>query len=123
MPAALLDFGAGCVRPMWTNLDAIGWIVDYVDVDSDRTLEAQMDAGYLRTAGTTPYHWRPDRWAVTDTGAGAELRSLDYPDDRPMREVSRTVTPLKGGAVIVMFEAAMTAILRDEQIVWIARLD
>lgn len=120
MTTALIDIEAGCFRPAWTNPNAIGWIIGYIDCHSEDSIEDQMVRGYEMTAGIAPYEWEAGAWEIR----GDTLVALRYPEDAPYREVSRTLTPLKGGLEVRMYEAAMTAIVGPgDRVLWVARLD
>lgn len=125
MPALLLNLETGQAHPMWTNPDAVGFLIGYLDAfDLETSTEDQMTAGYRKSAGVDPIPAPVSDFAVHgDFGStgGLVLTSTKYPEDAPYREVSRTQAG--DGALVVMFEAAMTCIIRDEQINWVARLD
>lgn len=111
------------VRPSWTNNDAIGFLVLYLDaMDPDTPAEQAMIEGYQATAGIEPYEFDVKDFTL-DEGHNETLvlRSLRYPEDEPYKEVSRCIAG--DGATVVMFRAAMTAVIRDGQLVWLARLD
>ena len=75
-----------------------------------------MVKGYLNSAGCAPYEWPPVEWNIDENG---NLISLKY--DEVYDRVSECTAG--DGSKVVMFEAALTAVIRDDKIVWLARLD
>lgn len=118
MTKYLIDIEAGTFRPSWTDNEAVGFLIGYLDaVDRATPAEVQMAAGYRRSAGCDPYPQDPKDWLIDKTG----LRSLKHPEDPPYAEVSRCKAG--DGSDVIMFDCAMTAVVRGADIVWLARLD
>ena len=123
MAQYLIDLQAGCVRPMWTDNEAIGFLVEYLDAFDRSPAEEQMATGYMRSAGTSPYPHDVSDWRVEnlDTVGGARLVTDQYGDPERFREVSRCTAGDR--STVIMFESAMTAVIRDGNVAWLARLD
>lgn len=115
MARMMIDIESGCFRPFWTNMNAIGYLAFYFDMHDKRSAEEQLISGYEGSAGTSPYPMTPEDWEIGAAG----LHSLKY--DEYFEEVSRCTAP--DGATVIMFAAALTAVVRDGKIVWLARLD
>ena len=115
MAQHLIDFAAGCFRPVWTNMDVIGFLVDYLDSNDQSPAEDQMIAGYENSAGFAPYAFNASEWAARP----GHLLSLKYKET--FDEVSRCTAG--DGSTVIMYDSAMTSVIRDDQIVWLARLD
>lgn len=125
MTQYILDLRDGIIRPVWTDMDAIGFLISYLDaMDAETPAEAQMAAGYVRSAGFDPYTFDPAHFYVSpspENDGASLLHSSRYPEDAPYTEVSRTTAG--DGSTVIMFEADMTVVIRGGEIVWIARLD
>lgn len=122
---AIIDFDEGVVRPWWTDMEAVGLLSRYLDLNDDTPTETQMAIGYRQSSGFDPYPydmprnlWRVDNWAEEGK---AQLVSLTYLEDEPYQEVSRCTAG--DGATVIVFDAAFTAVMRDGEVDWVARLD
>jgi len=114
----LIDMSAGCFRPLWTDISCIGFLVEYIDLNSKESTVQQMIEGYRRSAGTAPYCWPIEDWYIDDHGA---LVSRKYGE--AFLPLSRTITDLPDGACVVFFEAAMVAVLEEGEISMVGRFD
>jgi len=127
MTTLLMDTKNGVLRPNWTNNDAIGFIVLYLDaMDNETPAEQALVEGYQATAGVTPYEFDVEHFTLDEVSEDPDdprlqLRSLRYEEDEPYAEVSRCTAG--DGSTVVMFQAAMTAVIREGKIAWLARLD
>lgn len=111
----LVNRETGQTYPSWTDNRAVGFLITYLDLDSDRSTEEQLVDGYRASAGATPILSDLSRWTLDEQG---DLLSTKFNETLP--KVSECT--YKGDRVVV-FDCAMTAIIRDGKIVWLARLD
>lgn len=121
MTQYLIDFAAGCFRPVWTDMDAVGFLVDYLDAHDTSPAEGQMTQGYENSAGFSPSLWPLEGTRVDDLDSVGSAKLYTPNDDEPMLEVSRCTSG--DGSTVIMFQYAVTAVIRDDKVVWLARLD
>lgn len=119
MSKYLIDIAGGCMRPMWTNMEAAGLIPYFLDAADKRPCVAQLSEGYQRHAGARWCSMKDAQPEVTSAG----LAFKRYEMDDPYKEMSRTVHPQTGETVIV-FECDFVAVIaKDGTVVDAARMD
>ena len=113
----------GKLHPDWTNLRVVSpHVVRYIDLADPRPVETQIAEGYKANSGGLDLHvFDPRDCPVEETPRGAVIPPQDY-GDMELRELSRTVTPLRDGVVIV-FQSSIAVLVREGRTVWAAWLD
>lgn len=114
----LIDMSACCFRPAWSDPTIVGFLVSYIDMNDSRSTVEQMVDGYRMSAGCEPFGWPVEQWTIEEDGGLKSVRHGDV-----FRPLSRIVTELPDGASVVFFEAAMTAVLKDGDLVAVWRMD
>ena len=101
--------------PEWTNEDfrIVGYIPQFFNDEDERSAKEQVNRAYAHGGGFQPFEGftlnSPERDA-----------SLSYPDDPPMKEVSRTKLR---DETIILFQHAWLAIVQPDGSFEVARID
>jgi hypothetical protein len=96
---------------VWSNPHVIGYLVNFLNPSDPRGAVAQIGTSYI--SGWNDFNG----FQLNKSG---DRYSLAYPNDRPMRELSRTTMR---GETIVLFEYDWVAVIQPNGSFKVARLD
>jgi len=99
----------------WTNIEEAGLLPMMFLEDDPRTAQEQAGANYSHGGGWMPFK------GFTLHGSSERGYTLEYPEDRPMKEVSRAKFH---DQTLVLFEASWLAIIEaDVSMSDVSRMD
>ena len=99
---------------MFTNMDVVGFIPEFLDENDPRPAVEQIDTAYQHGGG-----WM-DFKGHELLGGDGEPYSLKYPNDPPMRELSRAKLR---DETLVLFTSSWLAVIQEDGSFRVARLD
>ena len=98
----------------FTNEHLAGYIPDFLSVHDPRPAVEQLNENYAHGGG-----WHPFKGFML-VKLSREQYGLAYPDDPPMREMSRGVLR---DETIVLFESSWVAVIQKDGSYEVARMD
>ncbi len=99
----------------WTNEEVAGMLPMMFDEYDNRTAQEQANANYSHGGGWMPFK------GFTLGGSSKRGFTLNYPEDRPMRELSRSDFH---NQTLVLFEGSWVAIIEaDGSLSDVSRMD
>lgn len=117
------DTQTACFRPVWVDpqgdlvVRQLGALLYYLSIEDESPAEVQMTVGYENSSGFSPSPWDHTKFSLTFAGLHSDEHDEDY------AEIARCPFADSHGSTVIFYQYAVTAVVRGNEIVWLARLD